>query len=55
MSSTIDRGWEIESRLMVGGVLLAGLWYGSHQLLYSLYFFYQLASAFWPGVFPTVR
>ena len=33
----------------------AALWYAHNQLLYSLYFFYQVAAYFWPGVFPPLQ
>lgn len=41
--------------LMVGISIIALAWYAHNQLLYSLYFFYQVASFLFPGLLPPVR
>jgi hypothetical protein len=35
-------------------MILATLWYASNQLLYSLYFVYQIARIVLPGIVPDV-
>lgn len=49
------RGRAGEVWIVMAGVLIIGAWYAHNQFLYSLYFFYQVATYIWPGVFPPVR
>jgi len=45
----------VEAFLVLLLSLAAFLWYAKPQLIYSLYFFYQLARYFLPGVIPDLR
>lgn len=43
-----------EAWLVLFGMILATLWYASNQLLYSLYFAYQIVRALFPGIVPDI-
>lgn len=55
MSSLTSRQQALGAWLLTAGMVLMGIWYAHNQLLYSLYFFYQVASYFYPGLFPPVK
>jgi len=43
-----------EAWLVLISMILVTLWYASNQLLYSLYFTYQIARGLFPGIVPDV-
>jgi len=45
----------VEAFLVLLLSLVAFLWYAKPQLIYSLYFFYQISRYFFPGAIPDLR
>jgi hypothetical protein len=43
-----------EGWLVLAFMVVATLWYASNQLLYSLYFIYQLVRLLLPGIVPDI-
>jgi hypothetical protein len=54
MSSKSQNRTAMEAWLVLMCMVLATLWYASNQLLYSLYFLYQIARIALPGIVPAV-
>jgi hypothetical protein len=54
MSSKSRTRASAEAWLVLTIMLLATLWYASHQLYNSLYFAYQVARLIFPGLVPDV-
>jgi hypothetical protein len=54
MSSKSQSRTAMEAWLVLMCMVLATLWYASNQLLYSLYFLYQIARIALPGIVPAV-
>ncbi len=54
MSSKSQSRVTLEAWLVLAVMVAATVWYASNQLLYSLYFVYQLAHLLLPGVVPAV-
>lgn len=54
MSSKSQGRTALEAWLVLTIMVAASAWYASNQLLYSLYFVYQLARFLFPGVVPAV-
>jgi len=46
---------KVEAILVLLLSLAAFLWYAKPQLIYSLYFFYQISRYFFPDVIPNLR
>jgi hypothetical protein len=55
MFSTTNDSSSGERLASVVAVCIAAVCYAHNQLLYSLYFFYQVASYLFPATFPPVR
>ena len=54
MSSNSLRTQKIEVGLVIVFSVVTLLIYARYQILYSLYFFYQLGRFFFPGVIPEI-
>ena len=54
MSSSKGTVQKIEVWLVIVFSVVTMLIYARHQLLYSLYFFYQLGRFFFPGIVPEI-
>jgi hypothetical protein len=55
MSSKSPDRTTFEAWLVLVCMVLATLWYGSNQFLYSLYFIYQVVRILLPGIVPDIR
>ena len=54
MSSKTDLSRRVEAGLVLGACAAFTLWYAKGQLLYTLYFSYQLARLLFPQWLPSV-
>jgi hypothetical protein len=54
MSSKSSNSLRAQAWVVLICMVLVTLWYASSQLLYSLYFAYQLARLLFPGIMPDV-
>ena len=52
MSSKSQSRASVEAWVLLGAMTLATVWYAWNQLLYSLYFVYQVARSLFPAIVP---
>ncbi len=55
MSSTTDPRQRFEAWIVLVASVAFPLWYAKGQLLFTLYFGYQLARVWFPQLFPSVN